>query len=134
VQAYFPAMTTHASPLVRAAGLSALTGLTGGALTGVTEPHRRTLVDSPHRLLREEAVPAVRAAACRAIGALAALPPLADQSAAVQTADQSAVVVAARESLEPSVGLLLRALKDNSKSVRLPASWWALYKLNPVDP
>ena len=133
--AHFPAMTSHASPLVRAGGLSALTGLTGAVLTGVSEPDRRALVDTPHRLLREEAVPAVRAAACRAIGALAALPPLADPPPPPSSSSEepgAAAVVAPREALEPSVDILLRALKDNSKSVRLPASWAVANLCNTV--
>ena len=107
----FPAMTLHPSPLVRAAGLSAYAGLTADALAGTSEANRRTLVDAPRATLANERAPAVRAAACRAIGALAAL-----------TTNESSGS-ALRDALEPSVDLLLRAMKDSAKSVRLPASW-----------
>lgn len=107
----FPAMTLHPSPLVRAAGLSAYAGLTADALAGTSEANRRMLVDAPRATLENERAPAVRAAACRAIGALAAL-----------TTNESSGS-ALRDALEPSVDLLLRAMKDSAKSVRLPASW-----------
>jgi hypothetical protein len=115
---HFPCMTAHSSPLVRAAGLNALAGLTAAALGGVSAPQRRVLIDTPHRLLKDEAVPAVRAAACRAIGALAALPQLGADGG---------------ESLEVSVHLLLRALKDSSKSVRLSASWSVANLCNAIS-
>ena len=107
--AQFPAMTRHSSPLVRAAGLGAYNGLTAAALAGTSEANRRALVEAPRLSLANEKAPAVRAAACRAIGALAAL-----------THESSGAL---RDALDPSVDLLLKALKDSAKSVRLPASW-----------
>jgi hypothetical protein len=107
--AQFPAMTRHSSPLVRAAGLGAYNGLTAAALAGTSEANRRALVEAPRLSLANERAPAVRAAACRAIGALAAL-----------THESSDAL---RDALDPSVDLLLKALKDSAKSVRLPASW-----------
>ena len=101
-RSHLPAMTAHASPLVRAAGLSALTGLTAAALEKVGEPLRRRLLEVALGMLKGDAMPTVRAAACRAIGTLSGVE---------------------GESLEPSVAALLDALKDTSKSVRLPASW-----------
>ena len=107
--AQFPAMTRHSSPLVRAAGLGAYNGLTAAALAGTSEANRRALMEAPRLSLANEKAPAVRAAACRAIGALAAL-----------THESSGAL---RDALDPSVDLLLKALKDSAKSVRLPASW-----------
>ena len=107
--AQFPAMTRHSSPLVRAAGLGAYNGLTAAALAGTSEANRRALMEAPRLSLANEKAPAVRAAACRAIGALAAL-----------THESSDAL---RDALDPSVDLLLKALKDSAKSVRLPASW-----------
>ena len=112
--AQFPAMTAHASPLVRAAGLGCLVGLVATASKGVSRENRRALIDAPHASLRDESVAAVRAAACRALGALAALPPMADDP---ETGD------VATEPLEPTVTALLASLSDDAKSVRLPASW-----------
>ena len=109
-----PAMTAHASPLVRAAGLGCLVGLVATASKGVSRENRRALIDAPHASLRDESVAAVRAAACRALGALAALPPMADDP---ETGD------VATEPLEPTVTALLASLSDDAKSVRLPASW-----------
>jgi hypothetical protein len=68
---HFPAMAAHASPLVRASGLSALTGLTLEALRGVSKAHRATLTETPRVLTRSDDSANVRAAACRAVGALA---------------------------------------------------------------
>ena len=107
--AQFPAMTRHSSPLVRAAGLGAYNGLTAAALAGTSEANRRALMEAPRLSLANEKAPAVRAAACRAIGALGAL-----------THESSDAL---RDALDPSVDLLLKALKDSAKSVRLPASW-----------
>ena len=107
--AQFPSMTRHSSPLVRAAGLGAYNGLTAAALAGTSEANRRALMEAPRLSLANEKAPAVRAAACRAIGALAAL-----------THESSGAL---RDALDPSVDLLLKALKDSAKSVRLPASW-----------
>ena len=112
--AQLPAMTAHASPLVRAAGLGCLVGLVASASTGVSRENRRALTEAPHASLRDESVAAVRAAACRALGALAALPPMADDP---ETGAR------ATEPLEPSVTALLASLSDDAKSVRLPASW-----------
>ena len=112
--AQLPAMTAHASPLVRAAGLGCLVGLVASASTGVSRENRRALTEAPHASLRDESVAAVRAAACRALGALAALPPMADDP---ETGAR------ATEPLEPTVTALLASLNDDAKSVRLPASW-----------
>ena len=46
--AQFPAMTAHASPLVRAAGLGCLVGLVATASKGVSRENRRALIDAPH--------------------------------------------------------------------------------------
>jgi hypothetical protein len=116
---HFPAMAAHASPLVRASGLSALTGLTLEALRGVSKAHRATLTETPRVLARSDDSANVRAAACRAVGALASFE-TADRFYETETDADSETVVG---SLASDAALLVAAMRDGSKSVRLPASW-----------
>ena len=111
---HFPAMAAHASPLVRASGVSALTGLTLEALRGVSKAHRATLTETPRALTRSDDSANVRAAACRAVGAFASF------EAADFFATEPEFVVG---SLGSDAALLVAAMRDGSKSVRLPASW-----------
>jgi hypothetical protein len=116
---HFPAMAAHASPLVRASGLSALTGLTLEALRGVSKAHRATLTETPRVLIRSDDSANVRAAACRAVGALASFE-TADRFYETETDADSETVSG---SLASDAALLVAAMRDGSKSVRLPASW-----------
>jgi hypothetical protein len=117
---HFPAMAAHASPLVRASGLSALTGLTLEALRGVSKAHRATLTETPRVLTRSDDSANVRAAACRAVGALASFEVADATETETETDADSETVVG---SLASDAALLVAAMRDGSKSVRLPASW-----------
>jgi hypothetical protein len=117
---HFPAMAAHASPLVRASGLSALTGLTLEALRGVSKAHRATLTETPRVLTRSDDSANVRAAACRAVGALASFE-VADATETETETDADSETVSG--SLASDAALLVAAMRDGSKSVRLPASW-----------
>ena len=117
---HFPATAAHASPLVRASGLSALTGLTLEALRGVSKAHRATLTETPRVLTRSDDSANVRAAACRAVGALASFE-VADATETETETDADSETVLG--SLASDAALLVAAMRDGSKSVRLPASW-----------
>lgn len=109
---HFPAMTRHANALVRASGIGALGGVTSSALAGLSDEHRNILRSTPRHLIRNDDSAAVRAAACRALGALAALP--------LPDFGENKV---SKISTTSDASLLISAMKDGSKSVRLPASW-----------
>ena len=114
---HFPAMAAHASPLVRASGLGALGGLTAQTLRGVSKAHRVLLTEAPRAAARSDDSANVRAAACRAVGAAASFYADADASAFFESEAET------RASLRSDAALLVAAMRDGAKSVRLPASW-----------
>ena len=121
---HFPAMMAHASPLVRATGVGALGGLTAEALRGVSEAHRSLLTYTPRALARSDDSAAVRAAACRAVGASASFYARdASGRAAFLGPASEGFDPETRVSLRADAELLVAAMRDGAKSVRLPASW-----------
>lgn len=106
VKVQLPACAAHKYALTRVAGLTALTRVNANVVDcfesddGVLD----SLLKLPHAVLKsgEEAVPAVRAAACRALGFIINLP---------------------NAELEHVASSLLIAAQDNSKSVKIPAIW-----------
>ena len=131
-QSHLPAMTTHGNALVRAAGIGALGGITASALRGVREDHARLLRNAPRDAMSTDDSPAVRAAACRAVGALAALPTRGSRlgEGCVQSGNREnhaqkheTETEKTRQATARDASLLIAAMRDSSKSVRLPASW-----------
>jgi len=118
---HLPAMVAHASPLVRASGLGALGGLTAEALRGVSAAHRAVLTETPRALTRSDDSANVRAAACRAVGASASLYGTLPESASGEDDENEKDTTASR--LASDAALLVAAMRDGAKSVRLPASW-----------
>jgi hypothetical protein len=118
---HLPAMVTHASPLVRASGVGALGGLTAEALRGVSAAHRAVLTETPRALTRSDDSANVRAAACRAVGASASLYGTLPESASGEDDENEKDTTASR--LASDAALLVAAMRDGAKSVRLPASW-----------
>ena len=114
---HLPAMVAHASPLVRASGVGALGGLTAEALRGVSAAHRAVLTETPRALTRSDDSANVRAAACRAVGASASLYGTLPESSSSDEKN----TIASR--LASDAALLVAAMRDGAKSVRLPASW-----------
>ena len=114
---HLPAMVAHASPLVRASGVGALGGLTAEALRGVSAAHRAVLTETPRALARSDDSANVRAAACRAVGASASLYGTLPESSSSDEKN----TIASR--LASDAALLVAAMRDGAKSVRLPASW-----------
>lgn len=118
---HLPAMVAHASPLVRASGVGALGGLTAEALRGVSAAHRAVLTETPRALTRSDDSANVRAAACRAVGASASLYGTLPESASGEDEEGEKDTTASR--LASDAALLVAAMRDGAKSVRLPASW-----------
>ena len=114
---HLPAMVAHASPLVRASGGGRLGGLTAEALRGVSAAHRAVLTETPRALARSDDSANVRAAACRAVGASASLYGTLPESSSSDEKN----TIASR--LASDAALLVAAMRDGAKSVRLPASW-----------
>jgi len=101
-----PSCASHKSALTRVAGLNALDRVNAN-VAACFESDTETLnalLSMPHRVLTSDAerVPAVRAAACRALGFIVSLP---------------------RVNLEDVASALLTASRDDSKSVKIPAVW-----------
>lgn len=106
IGAELPSCASHKSALTRVAGLNALDRVNANVaacLESDTET-LNALLSMPHRALTSdlERVPAVRAAACRALGFMVSLP---------------------RVNLEDFASSLLTASRDDSKSVKIPAVW-----------
>ena len=119
---HLPAMVAHASPLVRASGVGALGGLTAEALRGVSAAHRAVLTETPRALTRSDDSANVRAAACRAVGASASLyGTLPEPAEDGEDEEDEKDTTASR--LASDAALLVAAMRDGAKSVRLPASW-----------
>ena len=114
---HLPAMVAHASPLVRASGVGALGGLTAEALRGVSAAHRAVVTESPRAWSRSDDSANGRAAACRAVGASASLYGTLPESSSSDEKN----TIASR--LASDAALLVAAMRDGAKSVRLPASW-----------
>lgn len=101
-----PSCASHKSALTRVAGLNALDRVNAN-VAACFESDTETLnalLSMPHQVLTSDAerVPAVRAAACRAMGFIVNLPHV---------------------NLEDVASALLTAARDDSKSVKIPAVW-----------
>jgi len=106
IESQLPTCALHKSALTRVAGLNVLTRVNSNVLTCFGSDVRTldSLLSMPHSVLSgsHESVPAVRAAACRALGFLIYLPCV---------------------NLEETAAALLIAAEDVSKSVKIPAMW-----------
>lgn len=106
IEVQLPTCASHKSALTRVAGLTAISRVNSNVVEcfGSDASSLNTLISSPHIVLTSgsERVPAVRAAACRALGFIINLPDV---------------------DLETAASSLLTALLEESKSVKIPASW-----------
>ena len=97
----------HRSAMVRAAGFGVVSGSCSPLFGGVSGGVVATLVGRAGEAMRRDDTPSVRAAACKVIGSLACVPPLATQRAELMQLGQR----------------LLASSGDSSLSVRVPLAW-----------
>lgn len=97
----------HRSAMVRAAGFGVVSGSCNALIGGVSEAAVAALVSRAGDALVKDDAPAVRAAACKALGSLACVPPMAARHAELMQLGER----------------LLGSSGDKSLSVRVPLAW-----------
>ncbi|PNH12673.1 HEAT repeat-containing protein 6 [Tetrabaena socialis] len=107
VELLVPAATSHASYMVRSAGLACLGELPEPVFSGLALPLQQRLLALLSAAAGSDTVPAVRAAACKSLGLAAAFP----------------AVLAASQLSGQVTRALLAGLRDPVLSVRIAASW-----------
>ena len=104
---YLGVASGHRSAMVRAAGFGVVSGSCSPLFGGVSVGVVAALVDRAGEAMRRDGTPSVRAAACKVVGSLACVPPLATQRAELMQLGES----------------LLASSGDKSLSVRVPLAW-----------
>ncbi|KAG0593233.1 hypothetical protein M758_1G307300 [Ceratodon purpureus] len=102
-----PGVLVHSAPMVRGAALTCFAGLTPAVFAALPVQKLEFIVSSVMRATRDDDTPAVRSAACRAVGVIVGFPQ----------------VSKSKEKVIPIISLLLSRMEDNSAAVRITASW-----------
>uniref|UniRef100_A0A7I4FN34 DUF4042 domain-containing protein n=1 Tax=Physcomitrium patens TaxID=3218 RepID=A0A7I4FN34_PHYPA len=102
-----PAALIHSAPMVRGAALTCFAGLTPAVFSALPVQKQEFIISSVMRASREDDTPAVRSAACRAVGVTVGFPQ----------------VSKGKEKVIPIINLLLSRMEDISAAVRITASW-----------
>uniref|UniRef100_A0A1D1Y3V8 HEAT repeat-containing protein 6 n=1 Tax=Anthurium amnicola TaxID=1678845 RepID=A0A1D1Y3V8_9ARAE len=74
IDKHLPLTLSHGSPLIRAAGITCLAGMTSSVFFSLDDYKRKFIINSVVCSALNDKVPSVRAAACRAIGVVTCFP------------------------------------------------------------
>ncbi|BBM97676.1 HEAT repeat-containing protein 6 [Marchantia polymorpha subsp. ruderalis] len=104
---HLPTTLSHSAPMVRGAALTCFAGLTSAIFCSLPDDKQDYVLSALIYAAWKDDTPAVRSAACRAIGVVVGFPQ----------------VAGSKEKLELAVEVVVSSTTDSSVSVRITASW-----------
>ncbi|KAL3684955.1 hypothetical protein R1sor_002977 [Riccia sorocarpa] len=107
VDKHLPLTLSHSAPMVRGAALTCFAGLTSAVFCSLPADKQNYVLSTLTYAAWNDDTPAVRSAACRAIGVVVGFPQIAESD----------------QELERAVKVVLASTNDSSVSVRITASW-----------